>query len=96
MSKWPFVQVKIHIKVFAELPQGAIEAGLPFIRHREARGYVNGEYKTYYHCPKCGGWIEGFTVHHGEHTLGPLSGRSGYAEDCKRCGYELTFVGIVA
>lgn len=94
--KWPFAPVKTHIAVYAELPQGVIEADLPFINHREARGWVNGEYKNFYFCPQCKGWIEGWPKHEGTHTLGLLSGRSGYSDNCVRCGYEVGFMGIVA
>lgn len=96
MSEWPFAPVKKHMTVYPELPLGVLEQQDPFIGHREAKGYVNGEYKAFYFCPKCGGWIEGYTGTRRVNTLAPLSGRSGRAEYCQRCQYELSFVGIVS
>lgn len=82
--------------VYAELPRGAIETTSLIVEHREAKGYVNDKYKNYYFCPKCEGWIEGWPKSARVNTLAPLSGRSGHTEECERCGYELSFMGIVS
>ncbi len=96
MAQWPFAPVKSHIKVYAELPQGIIETNESFINHREARGWIDGEYKSFYFCSMCKGWIEGFPAGQRVETLGILSGRRGHSFRCERCGYELSFMGIVA
>jgi hypothetical protein len=88
---------KPSLKVLEELPHGVtVSQLLSFREIKEASGYVDGNYKHFYYCPKCAGWIEGWPRRYGQHSLGPLSGRSGYVEDCARCGYELDFMGIVS
>jgi hypothetical protein len=89
---------KPHLIVHTELPFGILEAREFLREYRTATGYNGGHFKTFYFCPKCNGWLEGWPVQYHQHTLVPhaLAGRSGYVEDCERCGYELGFVGMVS
>lgn len=88
---------KPFLKVHKDLPHGVLEQETTSFRdYRTARGYVGDEYKHYYFCPKCNGWVEGYPVAYRTNTLAPLSGRSGRVEDCERCGYELDFMGAVS
>lgn len=90
---------KPSVVVHQELPHGVLEQGRTSFRdYRTARGYVGDEYKCFYFCPNCKGWIEGYPQSHHVNNLAPwaLAGRSGYADDCERCGYELGFMGMVS
>lgn len=86
------------LKVHAELPQGVIEHESILIQHREAVGYDGEDYNHFYHCPRCGGWIEGWPAHYRVNNWAPhaLAGRMGVVEDCARCGEELTFLGVMS
>jgi hypothetical protein len=59
---------------------------------------MNGARKLYYFCSsrECDGWIEGFPNQYNENTLGPLCGRDGKVIKCKRCGYEISFIGYMS
>lgn len=45
-------------------------------------------------CGLCGGWIEGTMNESYEDSIGPLCGRRGTVMSCRRCGWELKFVGM--
>jgi len=49
-----------------------------------------------YKCHWCKGWIEGEPIREHEDTIGPLSGREGTVEYCRRCGLEIGFFGMVS
>lgn len=79
------------------LPQPPVEA----VIHRAADW--NAPYDTarapsrwFYKCRHCDGWIEGHAGSYRENTLAPLSGRSGTAYHCIRCGEEIGFSGMVS
>lgn len=85
-----------NLPVLDKLPPGVTEKSY-FGSLREAWGTTaDDEFRSYYHCPHCKGWIEGAPTTYGEHTLGPLSGRSGTVYACIRCGEEVAFNGLVS
>lgn len=90
---YPPITGNPHLPVLAELPEGAVErnAAISF-GCRKARLGTAG----YFHCPRCGGWIEGHPIERRENTLAPLSGRKGISTLCSRCGWELAFSGMVS
>lgn len=50
---------------------------------------------VYHKCFACGGWIEGRANRFQEDSIGgPLSGRKGTVEHCRRCGQEINFFGM--
>ena len=57
------------------------------------------QYKTYFFCHHCGGWIEGEPHENEVNTMSPshpLSGRRGWEFYCLRCGGEIGFSGMVS
>lgn len=52
--------------------------------------------KRWYYCKYCEGWVEGEPWHESEDTIGPLCGRRGHSEVCKRCDNEISFFGMVS
>lgn len=93
---WVPPKVNEDIPVLKELPPGITE--FPSVAGtRAALGRTaDGEYHRYQHCRNCDGWIEGDSEIATEHTLGPLSGRSGTVYLCRRCGHEIGFTGVVS
>lgn len=87
------------LTVHKELPAGVSEHQQIFANHREASGteMVDGEvtFHKFHHCPKCDGWIEGWPNQYNVNTLEPshLAGRQGREYHCRRCGYEIGFIG---
>ena len=87
------------LKVYKELPEGAVEGNLSFMHNlKEASGYVNGQYMFFHFCRHCGGWIEGHANSFEVNTLNSrqLSGRRGTEFYCCRCGERLAFSGIMS
>lgn len=54
------------------------------------------DYREFYHCRYCKGWIEGKPYQYHESNLGPLCGRRGEVSSCIRCGHEIGFSGMVS
>lgn len=98
MRNWDGTLKKPSLVVHADLPEGVVEQPSILRQTREARGWVNGECKNFYHCPNCNGWIEGFPNSYrvNNHAPWALAGRMGSVDDCERCGYELDFLGIMS
>jgi hypothetical protein len=57
----------------------------------------SADFKRHFHrCHWCEGWIEGRANQSGVNTLGPLSGRRGTEYNCRRCGREIGFAGMMS
>jgi hypothetical protein len=91
---WEDAPSNKHLKVYEELPDGVAEEKFSLSNAKEASGRIDGKYVRFHYCHHCKGWIEGSPSSFGEHTLGPLSGRSGTAYYCLRCGHEIGFMGM--
>lgn len=82
-----------------QLPQGVHPKDDFIIGSREAYGTTpDGEFKTYHHCSRCGGWVEGHASEYEVSTLNTrrLSGRRGTEYHCRRCGRQIAFHGIMS
>ena len=93
------------LKVHKELPPGfkASEWGRPTTAHIPAASLVKDkqagkkpDFRWFYECAYCKGWIEGRPSQYEESNLGPLCGRRGTVYSCIRCGHELGFEGIMS
>lgn len=87
-----------NLPVVDPLPDGVEEERYRF-GAREAHGYTaDGKYEHYHHCYRCGGWIPGRASMFHENTHAPhqLAGRKGQAYHCRRCGWEVAFVGLMS
>lgn len=84
------------LKVLTDLPEGVSQRD--FLGLKEASGDVSGAYKSYYYCENCGGWIEGLVHHYRVNNWAPhaLAGRMGSVYECRRCGDELQFLGVMS
>ncbi len=96
----PMFHINLELPVIKDFPENGIQVGsdgliIDFNKYVKAkdRGI---ETQTYYYCPQCKGYIEGYPGEYGENSIGPLCGRCGTAYYCKRCGYELSFYGYVS
>lgn len=86
------------MKVHKELPVGVRERERLLSHLREADGIVNDAWLEFHFCPDCDGWIEGHAQEFKVNTLdgGRLSGRRGTEYFCRRCGYQIAFMGIMS
>jgi hypothetical protein len=94
------------IPVLKELPEGYSEtkgwgeykvAGYPLDKLiKEAKEGRTADYKSFYQCRYCDGWIEGKAYEYFEDDIGPLCGRRGTVSACIRCGNEIGFSGMVS
>jgi hypothetical protein len=91
IQQWIPAPIDKSIPVLEEMPEGAREfsTGLSY-RICHVKGI------EYHYCPECKGWIEGSPNEFKVDTLAPLVGRRGIEYYCKRCGYELAFIGIMS
>jgi hypothetical protein len=88
---WKPAPTDMSLPVFPELPDGFVENYIwSFIKQiRVAR---NGSDEPAFFCETrtCTGWILGEPTESEEYAI--LSGRSGTAYYCLRCGHEISFV----
>jgi hypothetical protein len=90
-SSWVPAPSDPSLPVLAELPEGVAEWPWPDDPRR-----AHGGGRRFYHCKRCGGWIEGNPTEYRVDTLAPLSGRRGVETYCIRCGEEIAFSGMVS
>lgn len=95
---WEPAPKDMSLPVMENLPEGVAEQRQWFSSLREADGYINGEWKQYYFCHWCKGWIEGHANEYSVNTLNPgkLAGRQGTEYCCRRCGREIAFNGLMS
>ena len=83
------------LPVLKKLPKGAQSGwGGAYLIKKE--GKKDESVQHWHECPFCKGWIPGEAFESEENTLGPLSGRSGTATYCRRCGREIGFSGVMS
>lgn len=87
------------IEVLTELPQGNFR--LTDFRDEKIATETNkdtGEFREFYYCECCGGWIEGLPDFVYVNNINPmaLAGRQGNSIKCRRCKYEISFNGFVS
>lgn len=54
------------------------------------------DFREFYECKYCDGWIEGSPSSYREDNIGHLCGRRGETFSCIRCGREIGFTGMVS
>lgn len=86
------------LAVLKDLPDGVTERKTWFSNLREADGHIDKKWVFYHFCPKCEGWIEGDANKYPVNTLDSrhLAGRQGDEYYCRRCGYQIAFIGLMS
>lgn len=87
------------LPILENLPNGVEEKSFSLSAIREAWGHPTPEtFASYYHCYRCGGWIEGQPNSYQVNTLNPamLAGRQGTEYYCRRCGEQIGFDGLMS
>lgn len=80
------------LSVIKQLPDGVEE-----IKSWGGDSYAySKDGESWHYCPSCDGWIQELAFRKYHNSLNPRmrSGRRGYAYHCRRCGDQLSFVGM--